>query len=317
MTDWLGKLNGRVGVGIIFAVSFVFFMLVTFPYEILKESISNGLSRVTGLSITMVDFGVKLPIGMQASGLSVSSQGQQTKTVKLNQLSARINPLYILAGKLAVKVYFENPDQSTMDVFTVIPLSGVFGSGNIVPSRVEVDAQNFRVDELAAFALSAAASGNDVNPLLGPILQAVGFSGKLDGAIGLAIDASTPQQSTGSIKIKVKDAILKLSDPSLGLPDQRFSRAGVQAALNNGVLVIEKGSGFESDELTLSAGGSVAVKSSLAATQLQLEILVKLQKSLAEKFGFLLDAFSGGAAKNGELRLQVKGPLSQPSTQPI
>jgi hypothetical protein len=61
----------------------------------------------------------------------------------------------------------------------------------------------------------------------------------------------------------------------------------------------------------------VAVKAPLSGSQLQLEILVKLQKSLAEKFGFLMDAFSGGAAKNGELRLNVKGPLSQPSTQPI
>lgn len=317
MTDWLGRLNGKAGVGAMFAVSFVFFLLVTFPYEILKESISNGLSRVTGLSITMSDFGAKLPIGMKASGLSVSSQGQKAKTIKLNQLSARINPLYAFAGKLAIKVYVENPDQSAMDLFIVIPLSAAFGGGDPVPSRIEVDAQNFRVDELAAFALSAMASGNDVNPLLGPVLQAIGFSGKLDGAIDLSIDASAPQQSAGNIKIKFKDAVLKLSDPSLGLPDQRFSKAGVQAALNNGVLVIEKGSGFESDELTLSGGGSVAIKSSLPTSQLQLEILVKLQKSLAEKFGFLLDAFSGGAAKNGELRLQVKGPLSQPTTQPI
>lgn len=317
MTDWLGRLNGKAGIGAIFAVSFFFFLLVTFPYEILKESISNGLSRVTGLSITMSDFGAKLPIGMKASGLSVSSQGQKAKTIKLNQLSARINPFYAFAGKLAIKVYVENPDQSAMDLFVVIPLSAAFGSGNPVPSRIEVDARNFRVDELAAFALSAMASGNDVNPLLGPVLQAIAFSGKLDGAIDLSIDASAPQQSAGNIKIKFKDALLKLSDPSLGLPDQRFSKAGVQAALNNGVLVIEKGSGFESDELTLSAGGSVAIKSSLPTSQLQLEILVKLQKSLAEKFGFLLDAFSGGAAKNGELRLQVKGPLSQPTTQPI
>jgi hypothetical protein len=317
MTDWLTKLNSRAGVGVIFAVSFVFFLVVTFPYEILKESISNGLSRVTGLSITMDDFGAKLPIGMQASGLSVSSQGQKAKTIKLNQLSARINPLYVLAGKLAVKVYIENPDQSAMGVFIVIPLSAVLGGGNIIPSRIELDSQNFRVDDLAAFALSAMASGSDVNPLLGPVLQGIGFSGKLDGAIDLSIDASAPQQSAGTIKIKFKDAVLKLSDPSLGLPDQRFSKAGIQAALNNGVLVIDKGAGFESDELTLSAGGSVAVKSPLSGSQLQLELLVKLQKSLAEKFGFLLDAFSGGAAKNGELRLNVKGPLSQPSTQPI
>ena len=216
-----------------------------------------------------------------------------------------------------MKVYIENPDQSAMGVFIVIPLSAVLGGGNIIPSRIELDSQNFRVDDLAAFALSAMASGSDVNPLLGPVLQGIGFSGKLDGAIDLSIDTSAPQQSAGTIKIKFKDAVLKLSDPSLGLPDQQFSKAGIQAALNNGVLVIDKGAGFESDELTLSAGGSVAVKSPLSGSQLQLEILVKLQKSLAEKFGFLLDAFSGGAAQNGELRLQVKGPLSQPSTQPI
>ena len=317
MTNLLNRVSGRTGIIAIFSVSFVFFLLITFPYEILKESISNGLSRVTGLAISMDDFGAKLPAGMQANGLSVTGRGAKAKTLKFNRLSVRMNPLYLLAGKLAANVYIENPDLSSMSIFLAFPLSGIVSGKDPIPSQIELDAQKFRVDELTAFIFSALATGADVNPLVGPVLQGVGFSGKLDGSMDLAVDSSSPQDSSGSIKLKFLDATLKLSDPSLGLPDQKFTKAGIQGSLTNGLLNLEKGSGFESDELTLSAGGSIAVKSPFPTSQLQLEILVKLQKSLGEKFGFLLDAFSGGAAKNGELRLQVKGPISQPATHAI
>lgn len=317
MGDWIQKLGSRTGIGVIFGVSFLFFLLVTFPYEILKESISNGLSRVTGMTITMDDFGAKLPIGMQATGLSVSGQGARARSLKLNRLSVRINPLYLVAGKVAASVYVENPDKSSMDLFVTLPVGAILGSSPFMPGRLQVVSEKFRIDDIAGFALSAAGSGPGANPLLAPVLQGLGFSAKLDGSVDLSLSASSPQDSSGTINIKFLDAVLKLSDPALGLPDQRFTRAGIQGSLGNGLLNVDKGSGFESDELTLTAGGSVAVKSPISASQLQIELLVKLQKSLADKFGFLLDAFSGGAARDGELRLQVKGAVSQPTTQPI
>ena len=317
MTDLLKRLSGKSGISVIFGVSFCFFLLVTFPYEILKESIANGLSRVTGLSISMDGFGAKLPLGMHATGLSLAGQGAKGKSLKLNHLWVRLNPLYLLAGKVGAKVYIENHDQSSMDIFVTIPIWALLSGANILPSRIELNSSKFRIDDFAGFAFATMASGPDVNPLLGPVLQGIGFSGKLDGSVDLSLSASTPQDSTGTIRLKFLDATLKLSDPALGLPDQKFTRAGIQGSLSNGLLSLDKDSGFESDELTLSAGGTIAVKTPLQVSQLQLEVLVKLQKSLGDKFGFLLDAFSGGAAKNGELRLQVKGSLAQPTTQPI
>jgi len=317
MSVWIQKLGGRTGVGVIFGVSFLFFLLVTFPYEILKESIANGLSRVTGMTITMDDFGAKFPLGFQARGLSITSQGAKARTMKLSGLSVRVNPLYLLAGKVGARAYIENPDKSSMDVFVALPIWALFGGGVVVPSRIKIESEKFRIDDLAGFALASVAGGPGANPLLAPVLQGIGVTGKLDGIVDLSLSQSSPQDSSGSIKLKLVDAFLKLSDPSLGLPDQKFSRAGIEGSLGGGILNIDKASGFESEELTLTAGGSVAVKSPLPASQLQIELLVKLQKSLADKFGFLLDAFSGGMARGGELRLQLKGPLSQPSTQPI
>jgi hypothetical protein len=317
MSAWIQKLGGRTGIGVIFGVSFLFFLLVTFPYEILKESIANGLSRVTGLTITMDDFGAKFPVGFRASGLSVTGSGAKARALKLGEVSVRVNPLYLLAGKVGAKVYLENPDKSSMDVFVALPISALLGSGNFVPTRIKLESEKFRVDDVAGFALSAMAGGPGANPLLGPVLQGIGFAGKLDGVMDLSLSPSSPQDSSGVIKLKFLDSSLKLSDPALGLPDQKFSKAGIEGSLGGGILNIDKGSGFESEELTLTAGGSVAVKSPLPASQLQIELLVKLQKSLADKFGFLLDAFSGGMARGGELRLQVKGPVSQPTTQPI
>ncbi|MEY4632021.1 MAG: hypothetical protein RIQ81_2141 [Pseudomonadota bacterium] len=310
----LKLLGSRAGIGAIFAFSFFFFLVVTFPYDMLKESISNGLSRFTGMSISMGDFGAKLPIGFRAGDVSITGGGAKPKTLKFKSLSVTVNPVYLLAGKLALNTQVSTGDSSNLYLFLALPVGGLM-KGNPVPSAVELEANKFKIDEIAAFALGTLASGPDANPLLAPVLNGIGLAAKLDGALDFSIDASAPQQSTGKVNLKFVDAVLKLSDPSLGLPDQKFNKAGIQAAMTNGILNIEKGSGFESDELTLTSSGSIAVKAPLNTSQLQIEVLVKLQKSLADKFGFLMDAFSGGAARNGELKIQVKGPLSQPSTQ--
>jgi type II secretion system protein N len=309
-------LGSRAGIGVIFSCSFLFFLVVTFPYDMLKESIASGLSRASGLNITMGEFGAALPVGFRSTDLSITTSGAKAKTLKFKSAVVRINPLYLFAGKVAGKVLLSTGDNSQMEVFAAIPVGGIL-KGNPIPSKIGLEANKFKLDDLAALALSSLGSGPDANPLLAPVLGALGFSGKLDGDLQFSIDSGSPQQSTGTVNLKFIDATLKLSDPTLGLPDQRFIRAGISAAMSGGILNIEKGSGLESEEMTVSAAGSIGVRNPLTASQLQLEILVKLQKSLGEKFGFLMDAFSGGAARNGELRLQVKGPLSQPSTQPI
>lgn len=317
MSVFMKKIGSRSGLIGIFIASFLLFSLIAFPYEILKESVGNGLSRALGVTVTMDDLAAALPLGVKASGLSVRTSGAKPKTVEISRLTIRVNPLYLFALKAGVRATLENKDGSTLTAFVSIPVLSLLGKGPLVPGAVEVDAEKFRIDDFISLGLGALAGSRGMNPLLAPVLEGLGVSGKLQGQLRMSLNASSPQDSKGDIDLKLVDGFLKLSDPSLGLPDQRLTRAGVKGALTAGILTVDSSSGLDSDELTVSASGAVAVKTPLGNSQLQLEVLVKLKKSLEEKFGFLLGAFSGGTAKNGEIRIQVKGPLTNPQTETI
>lgn len=317
MTDLLKKIGSRSGLTGIFIISFLFFSVVAFPYEVLKESVSNGLSRALGITIVMEDLGAAFPIGIKASGLSVSTSGQRSRTVELHRLTIRLNPLYLFLLKVGVRVTLEGKDGSSLSSFISIPIISLLGQGGLVPGVVELDASKFRVDDFFSIAFAKLAEGRGINPLLAPVLEGLGITGKLDGSMRVALNAKAPQESTGEVNLRLLDGLLILSDPSLGLPDQKLNKAQIKAILATGVMNLDAASGIESDELTLTISGAVAVKSPPTASQLQLELFVQLKKSLEEKFGFLLGAFSGGVAKNGEIRIQVRGPLMNPQTQTL
>ena len=149
--------------------------------------------------------------------------------------------------------------------------------------------------------------------MVAPLLSAIGFSGQLNGNADFHLAAKNPASSTGQADITLAKAVLKLSHPSLGLPDQVFKKALVKAKIEGGALQIDKNSGFASDELELAMDGKVTLKPQPTASLLDLKIQFRLNKGLKDKFGFLIDAVTGSATSEGQLTMQVRGPMDQPA----
>jgi hypothetical protein len=127
------------------------------------------------------------------------------------------------------------------------------------------------------------------------------------------LDAKNPIQSTGNADLHLTNAVLKLSHPSLGLPDQVFKKALIKAKVENGSVVIDRSSGFIAEELELLADGKVMLRSQPGASQLDMKIIFRLNAGLKEKFGFLIDAMTGSATSEGRLTMQVRGSLDEPA----
>ena len=92
-----------------------------------------------------------------------------------------------------------------------------------------------------------------------------------------------------------------------------LKKALIKAKVENGTFILDPSSGIVSDELQLNPEGKITLKSQADASLLDMKIVFKLDRGLKEKFGFLIDAASGNASADGQLTMQVRGPLSGPA----
>ncbi len=294
----------------LFLVSFVLFLFLTFPYEVLKESLAAEISQNTGLIVRIGDMSADFPLGMTAEKVKVESP-TGTSSMSFKSLSVDVSVLKFFLGKVSVAL-------SATEGAGELELGADFGildliANQPVPKRFRFESKNFPLDDLVGFALNSAANSPTANPMVAPLISAIGVSALLNGKADFALDAKSPAQSTGEMEISLSKAILKLSHPSLGLPDQEFRSAKIGAKVEAGDVVFAKNSGFISDELELLTEGKIKLNQQPLNSTLDMKVVFRLNKGLKEKFGFLVDAMTGSATSEGQLTMQLRGPMEAPA----
>lgn len=294
----------------LFLASFLLFLFITFPYEVLKESIAATASQETGFDIRIGDMSASLPLGIDLKNIKVVSPSGGAQ-VALSEVNVSIGVLGFFLGK--VKTYVELVSGAGR-----IDIGADFGildliSQQVTPRRVTFDSKNFPLDQLVAFGLNVAANAPNGNPMVQPLLGTIGMTAQLNGKADVALDPKQLSQSTGSAEISLGKAILKLSHPSLGLTDQAFNKALIKAKVDAGTFVVDKSSGFVSEELDVATEGKITLKPDLLSSLLDLKVVLKLDKGMKEKMGFIIDAVTGTATSDGQLTMQMRGPLLQPA----
>lgn len=299
-----------LSLGVLFVFSFLFFLYFTFPYGVLKEALRSQITSATGYDIRMKSLSPKLLIGLTADEVEIRAPGSDVP-LKFKKLKVGVSVLNLLIGRLGIDVTVSEPSGGDLAVGIKLSLFGL-AAGDFTPRVITLSAEKFSFDGIAKFALSAKANATDANPMVAPLLKKIGMVGELNASVDFAIDASDPSRSRGSADIRLVKAILKLNDPALSLPDQQFSKAQIKATLENGVLNVDQTSGLTAQELDLSFKGKINVKANLMASLMDMTLGVKLDKGLKDSFGFLVDAFTGSTS-NGEVSLQLRGPLASPN----
>lgn len=292
----------------LFLFSFVIFVYLTFPYEVLKESLAADLSQSTGYAIRIGDLSPALPLGLKAENIEIEAPGGMT--LHISSAAARLTLHKIFFGKLAptLEITSGKGELDIQSTFKVMDLAG----GKFVPRQLAFYAKDFPLDEILAFGLSLAGSGPNANPMLAPIVDAIGVSASLQAKSEFDLDLGSPTQSNGFADINLKNALLKLDHPSLGLPNQAFTKAGIKAKVEGGNVVIDKSSGLIAEELEILVSGKITLRPDAMNSQLDLNMSIALNKGLKEKFGFVIDAMTGSASSEGKLTMSVRGPVAQP-----
>jgi len=303
------------GMALLFVISFLFFLYMSFPYGVLKEAISAQVQLATGITVRMESLGPAFPFGFTAEGIEIY-KGRSPR-VQIKEVSATFSVLQMLMLRLGLSIDAEDAKGGDLSLGIGYGILDIV-TGNLgLPSKVSLSAKSFSLDSLASFAIQTAVDKGVGGAIAGPLIAKLGLKGKLNGKADLSLNSKAPAQSSGTIKISLTDSVLVLSDPSLNFPDQAFKTAQISANLGGGTLNIDPSTRLTTADLDVGVDGKVALRSTMPLSDLSLKAFLKLQGLLGEQYGMLVDGLSNGMSKNGSLSLQITGTVGAPQFNPI
>ena len=298
------KLGAYIFLGI---GSFIFFFYLTFPYEVLKETIVLKASETTGLNITIGELSPSFPMGLKSRSVGIG-QGSGGK-LKLNRTDVSLGFWALFIGEARVRVALEDASHGTFDLSIGISVLDVLrGSYPVWPRTIYLEARNFLFGDLVDFILKRQAGSSDVNPLVQPLLESIDVDGLLNADVDLRINSSDLSGSAGTAEVRLVNAVVKSLNENLEIPDQAFTKALIKARLAKGILSVDESSGFISQDLSIGIGGRIVQKPHLARSDMDFVIPVTLGPPLQEQFGLILDTVAQRQTK-GSVEIRISGAL--------
>lgn len=292
---------------LLFLFSFVFFLYLTFPYSILKEAVVAEIAKNTGMNVKIEEFGPDLPLGFEAEKVTVTNS--DGSSVSLDTIEVSISTLSLLIGSLSVDIELVSEQGGTFIAEASWSLFKMILDNNMIPASIDLEAEKFAIGPLASFGLKTYAK--EANDLIKGTLNKIKIDGNLQGTVVADLAVDDPLASTGSVDLKLLNSSLDMNDPSLDLAKQIFKKANVKADLKGGKLILDKQSGFHSQELLVDLDGSAQLKNPIPTSLLNIGIDVELLGSLKENFAFLLGMMGGGS--EGSVNYQLSGSFGRPN----
>jgi type II secretion system protein N len=303
------------GMVALFLGSFLFFLYLSFPYGVLKEAIASQVQLATGMTLRMESFGPTFPLGFSADGVEIYKGSSARLKVKSMTVSLSVWQMFL--ARLGINIDVEDQKGGEIDLGIGFGVFDLLSGNGGLPSVVSMRAKSFEIDSLTAFAIQTAVDQGIGGPMAGPLLGKLGLRGKLSGTLDLSLNGKVLAQSSGDIKVQLRDSVLVLSDPSLNFPDQAFKMAQITANMASGTINVDPSTRFTTADLDMGVEGKVALRAQMANSDLSLKAFVRLQGLLGEQYGVLVDAISNGMSKNGSLNLQIAGTVGAPQINPI
>lgn len=286
-------------------LSFIFFLYLSFPYNVLKETIAVKLSEATGLAVSINDMGPRLLLGLKASDVRISSSSG--KDVELSKVSAGLSLMYLLIGRIKVVMEVVDKTNGYIEIGAGFGILSLLTSKEPLPSSLTISAEKFDFGTLVEQMLKAKASSPSTSVLLKPILEKITVVGKLDSKIDMSFDSSDFSRSSGSVLMSLDNALIEF-DPNMQIPGQKFKTALIKANSQNGTFQFDPSSGFKSDDITIALTGKIMEKTKVEQSIFDLEISIEMLKNLKDQFGIVLNAVVGKET-DGKVKIKVAGPL--------
>lgn len=300
-----------------FIVSFFIFLMFTFPFSVLKDTISQKASEATGLNISMEAISPNIPFGINVEGLVV--QKNSSKKIRIEEIDVDLKFLSLFAGKIGGTVTIDNGKNGSLDVDVSIPMGGLF-AGNPIPSFLSLEAEKFSLTDILAFAMDHLAASPTMDPFIAPMLKQVRVESALSANVNIDLDTSDPKNSDGAVDIKLLNLNIKSLDPSIDLVAQKFKKAQIIAKLSAGNFRLDPKSSIDSDQIGFGFSGSIGLKNPIQRSNLMLDVSMNLKGALKDTFGSYVATLllkTDPTTWDGNATLQLAGTLAFPTVNPI
>lgn len=300
------RISSLVFIGI---ASFLFFVYVSFPYSILKETIAVNVVKNTGISVSIKELGPSFFLGIKAKDITLSSLSSSKFTLK--EVDVSLSLLSLFVGKIAVDITVRDSKNGFLELYSAIGVFDLLAMQSLLlPSSVDLKANKFEIGKLANFGIKVWIDSGGVNPLLKPVLEKIVFSGRLNSNLDLSLSSQDFTKSSGSVTFKIVGASVEF-DKKMGVPDQIFSKANVTVNLRGGNIEIDRSSGFRSPGLDMKISGKIKQNPKILKSNADLKIQVNLYKKLKDELGSFIPMLFSDASED-ELKLKISGPLNRP-----
>ena len=299
-----------------FLVSFFLFLFLTFPFEVLKETIAQKISQVSGLSVSMESLSPNLPLGINSEGVSIARPGG--KKAKIDEIDIDFKFFALFTGNLGIGLEIED-NKGNLELDVSIPISGLLAN-NLLPAFLEFQTEKFNLTELIGFGLDYYANSASVNPLIGPLLKQLSLKGAVTSSVKIDLDTKDPKSSEGNANIKFSGLSMASTDKSLGIPMQKFKTAQFIAKLSAGDFKVDPRSKFVSDQLGISLSGTVGLKNPISRSNLKMDVGMDLSGEIKENIGSLIAMLllkTDSSTWNGKATMQLSGTLGIPNVNPL
>ena len=285
---------------------FLFFLYLTFPYQILKEKIVSSVSKETKTLVSIENLGPRFPLGLTLDKIRFYKPG--SGDLEIQKVDVRLGFFSLLFGGLNVSLRVEDFSGEALELDGSFRLKDFLDAqSQPVPSYLSLVSDKFDIAPFVNYYLSSKASEKGLNPVLKSALKDTLFLGKLKSNATFNFDRKDVLSSKGSLDIQFVEAGLNI----LSLPFQNFKKARIKTSLNKGLFEFSPDTKIISDDLTIEVSGNIKQAEKLMMSKLDVTMKVKMVDELKESFGMLLDLATGKPSE-GEARVKVKGSFAKP-----
>ncbi|MDE3269350.1 MAG: type II secretion system protein GspN [Pseudomonadota bacterium] len=310
----MSKTMRYLGYALLFIVSFKIFLVVTFPFNVLKESMLIEFNRSTGLNASAKEMSLSFPLGVELHnvGLRNTAGGQ----LQFALIDVTVNPLRLLLGQIAANLTIEDEASNPLSLAASVSISQLLNAarsgGSVLPSYLRIAANQYQLGSLANYALQTYTNSPKANQLVAPLLKQVSLTGQFVSDTTLELDSGDLANSKGEIKLNIENLSFAIDSPDLDLEAQQFKTANISAALAEGTLTFAEGSSaFTAQDIAVEVDGAINLKTPINSSSMALEVPVQIKGALQDQFGFLITSLLGGGT-DGLIPLKIRGTFARP-----
>jgi len=303
-----------LGLVFLFVVFIIIIIYQTFPYNILKENITNKINNQ--LQLEKIPLKVEIKnirpywfTGIQIDDFLIKNQFELNNSFILDSITVRIRILPLFLGKLSVNLKL-NQKSGLLNASFSAPINSVINNEFLL-EKGNVIIKKFAVDRLSHVLLTASMSGTNYNAaLLEPIINHINFGGDLDGVLILS------NANSLEVDLNLLNSYLGIDNESLEFPKQDFSKLRLKLKWDGKDIEIFKETEIVSKNIDIDLYGTIEPPTALSRNPANINLFLNFSLSgeVEKNFGFLIPQLLNCPSSSmlaGYLKVQLTGTLDE------